>query len=88
MGRLFVHPHALSHGLRKSDIKHAWRNFVVSQPRRVPHENQIVRIGFARSISTPIQMIGAIRNDGVLIYHALTPPQKSVLDELGIKGGK
>lgn len=87
MGRIFVHPHATRHGLTEGEVKCAWCNFVISQPRQSPREHQIVRIGFAKGVPTPIQMIGVEQGGNVLVYHAMTPPQRSVLNELGKNGG-
>ena len=81
---VFVHPHALKHGIPEDEIRYAWINFVRSQQREVPNEEQIVRIGYGATIETAIQMIGVIGVDGVLIIHALTPPQRSIIKELGL----
>ena len=81
---VFIHPHALKHGLSEDEILHAWSNFVRSQQRSTPHEDQCVRIGYGRVTQDAIQMIGIMKPFGTLIVHAMTPPQASVLDELGI----
>ena len=46
MGDVFAHPHALKHGLSEDEILHAWANFVKSQQREAPGEDQCVRIGY------------------------------------------
>ena len=81
---VFVHPHALKHGLSESEILCAWSNFVRSQQRLTPREDQCVRIGYGKATQGAIQMVGVVKPFGTLIVHAMTPPQVSVLDELGI----
>lgn len=84
MREIYVHPHALKHGLPEGEILHAWSNFVKSQQRETPREDQCVRIGYGRQTPHAIQMIGIEKPFGTLIVHAMTPPQGKVLDELGI----
>ena len=84
MDDAYVHPHALKHGIPEDEILHAWSNFVRSQQREAPDEEQCVRIGYGRRSSLGIQMIGIVKPFGTLIVHAMTPPQGSVLEELGI----
>lgn len=86
MEDVFIHPHALKHGVAEAEILRAWTNFVKSQYRATPHEDQCVRIGYGSKLPTAIQMIGIRKPFGVSIVHAVTPPQKSVLKELGIHG--
>lgn len=81
---VFVHPHALKHGLSEEEILAAWSNFVRSQQRRTPREDQCVRVGYGKTTPGAIQMVGIVKPFGTLIIHAMTPPQGSVLDELGI----
>lgn len=84
MQDVFVHPHALKHGLNENEILAAWDNFVRSQFRTTPHEDQCIRVGYGKRTPTAIQMVGVVKPFGTLIVHAMTPPQASVLDELGI----
>ncbi len=81
---VLVHPHALKHGLAEDEILYAWGNFVKSQQRETPNEDQCVRVGYGRSTPSAIQMVGVEKPFGTLIVHAMTPPQVRVLDELGI----
>ncbi len=81
---LLVHPHALKHGLSEGEIAYAWENFVKSQQRETPDEDQCVRVGYGRSTPWAIQMVGVEKPFGTLIVHAMAPPQARVLDELGI----
>lgn len=84
MEGVYVHPHALKHGLSEKEILYAWSNFVKSQQRSTPREDQVVRIGYGREVSTAIQLIGVVKPWGTLIIHAMTPQQDSVKKELGI----
>ena len=80
MLELFVHSHALVHGLLEEDVQYAWENFVKSRPRGMDYE---VRIGFDSS-GRELGMVGAKLQDGdVLIFHAKTPPIPSIKKELG-----
>lgn len=88
MIEIYVHPHALKHGLSEDEIKFAWSNYVRSQPRSAPNEDHEVRIGFGKKTPRAIQMIGVVKDYGVLIYHAMTPPQSSVESELRLNGGR
>lgn len=81
---IYVHPHALAHGLPEDEILTAWSNFVRSQQRSTPKEGQCVRIGYGAKTPTAIQMNGVVKPFATLIIHAMTPPQGSVMDELGI----
>ncbi len=81
---ILVHPHALKHGLPEEEIVYAWENFVKSQQRETPHEEQCVRVGYGRSTPSAVQMVGVEKAFGTLVVHAMTPPQSRVLDELGI----
>lgn len=84
MPEVFIHPHALIHGLSEDEIRAAWDNFVRSQQRTSPDEDECVRVGYGRETATAIQMIGVTKPFGTLIIHAMTPPQKSILMELGM----
>ena len=88
--QVFIHPHALKHGLTEDQVLKAWENFAARQQRRTPNEDQTVCIGYAPGVANEIQMVAVSKPCGTLIYHAMTPAQSSVLDELGIprKKGK
>ena len=84
MSDLFVHPHALTHGLAEEEIRYAWSNYIASQQREAPREEHCVRIGYGAKTPTAIQMIGVVKPHGTLAIHAMTPSQASILDEVGI----
>ena len=88
MQEIYIHPHALKHGLNEEDIKCAWENFVAKTKRLMPKDDQIVCVGFCPNYSNAIQMVAVENENGIMIYHAKTPPQTSVLKELGIEKKK
>lgn len=83
MEHIVIHPHALKHGLSEEDIQYAWKNFLARRWRKAPNENQIVTIGATRK-GTLLQMVGTEAQGHHIVYHALTPPTKNVLKELGL----
>lgn len=62
----------------------AWENFAAKRRRRTPNEDQTACIGYAPGVAREIQMVAVSKPWGTMIYHAMTPAQDSVLDELGI----
>lgn len=84
MDDLVINSHAFKHGLTADEIYSAWENPVARMPRRSPHEDQLVCVGVLPS-GQLAQMIAAVVPDAVVVFHAMTPPQASVLKELGIR---
>ncbi|WP_139651426.1 hypothetical protein [Raoultibacter phocaeensis] len=84
MDDVYVHEHALKYGLDEDEIIYAWTNFVRSQQRRTPREDQIVRTGYGKKTARSIQMIGVAASYGTLIIHAMNPVQDSIRRELGL----
>lgn len=83
MFEIFVHPHALKHGLKEDEILFAWANFIRKRHRDVPNNDQMIAIGVTQS-GKHIQMVGIIKPFGLMIYHAMTPPTEKMLAELGL----
>lgn len=83
MLRVVVHPHALKHGLTEKDVRHAWKNFVRKQHRSSPEEDKVLAIG-PKANGQMVQMVGRDIGFTIVIYHAMCPPTKKVLRELGI----
>ena len=80
MLQLYIHEHALAHGLPEESIRCAWDNFARRRLRGTDFE---VRIGFDAD-SREIGMVGAILDNGdVLVIHAKTPAIPSIRKELG-----
>ena len=88
MQQIYIHPHELIHGLEEDEIREAWENFVAKTKRTMPKDDQIVCVGFSPKQNRAIQMIAVENNNGIMIFHAMTPPQASVLKELGIETKK
>ena len=88
MQEIYIHPHAYRHGLEEAEIKEAWRNFVAMRKRTMPKDDQIVCVGFSSKQNRAIQMIAVKNERGVMIFHAMTPPQVSIFKELGIENRK
>lgn len=85
MDEVFINEHAFKHGVSQKDIEYAWENFYKKQYRGAPHEGEIVLIG-PDTKGRPIQVVAAERLNGTVIYHAMRPPTRNVLMELGLKG--
>jgi len=83
MDELYVHPHALKHGLSEEEILFAWENYLRKQHRKSPEEDLALAVGYNRS-GELIQMVGREASFGILVYHAMTPPTVKVLRELGL----
>jgi len=79
----YVHPHALRHGVAEDEILYAWKNFISKRHRDIPNTDQIIAVGFDRQ-GRFVQMVGIVKEDGVMIYHAMTPPTTSFLVEIGL----
>ena len=83
MSKLFIVDHAFKHGLSEGDIEHAWDCFVAKQRRHCPHEDEIVVVG-PRLNGNMVQVVATERAFGIVVYHAMEPVAKSVLEELGL----
>lgn len=84
MKRVEIAEHALKHGICEEDIRHAWTNYLRKQYRGAPNEGEIVAIGYTRD-GILIQIVATDTKTGVLIYHAMSPPTKKVMQELGLE---
>ena len=85
-GDVFIDEHAFKHGLSPEDIEFAWTHFVLKKYRGKPDEGQIAAIGFDKS-GRLIEMVAAERPAGTLFYHAMQPPTRRMLVELGYLRG-
>ena len=84
---VIVDEHAFKHGLSEDDIRYAWDNYVRKQHRGSPNEGTAVAVGYDMR-GRLIQIVAVDRPLGVLIYHAMTPPTRNVLFELGLLKGR
>ena len=80
---IYVHPHALKHGISEDRILFAWSNFIRKQRRSVPRENEVVVVGSDQEGGW-LQIVAVDRGSFMLVIHAMTPPSKKVLRELGM----
>ena len=80
---LYVDEHAFKHGLSEGQILYAWGNFIKKMYRGKPNEGEIVCVGYDQK-GKMIQMVGVEKGFGVLIFHAMAPPTKNALKELGL----
>lgn len=83
MGEVIISDHAFKHGLTEEEISFAWSNFVRLQHRGAPDEGEVVVVGYTRA-GRFVEMVGAERSFGTIIFHAMEPPTHSVLSELGL----
>lgn len=77
--------HAYKHGLTAKDIEYAWSHCLRRRHRGAPHEGEVVVIG-CDEIGRLVEVVAVERVCGTLIYHALRPPTRKVLKELGFRG--
>lgn len=88
MDELIVAEHAFKHGLTAEDVRYAWENSFVAQRRLAPHEDQIVVVGLTKD-GKVAELIGSQKASCIVIYHAMVPPTKRVLMEVGlVRSGK
>lgn len=84
---VFVDDHAFKHGLSEVEIRYAWEHFLKKQYRGAPREGQILAVGYCPS-GRLLQMVAVTKGLGVLIYHAMSPPTRKALVELGLVRGR
>ena len=86
MELIAIHPHALKHGLTETDTTCAW-NSAFAWFRRDLENGGIdyVLVGLdGRSHLVELIARYCPEQNGYIIYHALTPPTRKVLREIGI----
>lgn len=84
MDEIIIDEHAFKHGISQADIEFAWEHFHRRQYRGAPHEGEIVLVG-PDTKGRPIQIVAAERSFGTIIFHAMRPPTRNVLRELGLE---
>lgn len=84
MDELIIDEHALKHGLEPEEIEHAWHNFVAKVYRGAPNEGEVIAVGYDGR-GRFMEMVGAERSFGTVIFHAMTPPTRIVIRELGME---
>lgn len=68
--------------LTEDDVRTAWEEAVVSAPRVEKDPDEYVSTGFDGK-GRAIEMVAVRKGARWLIYHAMTPPTRRVLRELG-----
>ena len=84
MDELIIDEHALKHGLEPEDIEYAWRSFVAKMYRGAPKEGEVIAVGYDGK-GRFIEMVSAERPFGTIVFHAMTPPTRNILKELGME---
>lgn len=85
MGSVVIHPRVMERHpeLTEEDVREAWLGYV-RMARREGDDDYFVAVGFD-SHGRAIEMVAVeMLDDGWYVYHAFTPPTKSVLRELGL----
>lgn len=82
MVEVYVDEHAFKHGISYVEIVHAWNNLVAIRHRGSPCEGEIIAIGLSLT-GDAIELVTSMKQQGVLIYHAMKPPTEKALRELG-----
>ena len=82
---IFVHPRIFDRHpeISEEDVLSAWVNFIRMQTRRAPDSEQVVAVGFDKK-GRLLEMVAVFNETGYLVYHAMTPPTKKMLAELGL----
>ena len=85
MGSIVVHPRVMERHpeLTEDDVRTAWEGYIRMTTREGSDEH-VVALGFD-SKGRAIEMIAVETIEGDwYIYHAMTPPTKGILRELGL----
>ena len=82
---LIIDQHALKHGLTRDEVLQAAKHIDISLPRE---NGDYVAIGFD-SHARAIEMLIRVKGDLAIVFHAMTPPTKKIMKELGfdMRGG-
>lgn len=81
MVEVYVDEHAFKRGVTYDEIVHAWNNLAAMRHRSSPHKGEIIAVGFSAA-GDAIELVALMKQQGVLIYHAMKPPTEKVLKEL------
>lgn len=83
--KIFVHPRIMERhpDISENDVLVAFENYVRLQHRSEPNSEQAIAVGFD-SKGRLLEMVAVSKGEDYLVYHAMTPPTKKMLDELGI----
>lgn len=71
-------------GIEKQDVINAWNNLVCKSRRMDGNEEYYSAVGFDRK-GRALEMIALETFEGYwFVFHAMTPPTKKILKELGL----
>ena len=82
-----VHPHAYIHGLSEDDIRSAWENAFEWIRRDLDNGGiDYLLVGPDRR-GRLVEMVARYCSEveGYIVFHAMTPPTKKVLREIGVE---
>lgn len=85
--RVEVHPRVMQRhpNLSEEDVLNAWRNAIACRPRIYLDFEQCVAVGTDQK-GRLIEMVATRAKNGKwVVFHAMTPPTRKVLIELGIR---
>ena len=84
-----VHPRVLERHseFAEQDITHAWNNCISFRRREDIESDEYIAVGSDQN-GRLLELVAECKSDDWLIYHAMTPPSKKTLKELGLTGGK
>lgn len=80
-----VHPHALTHGLSAEEVSYAWEHALRMRERHGTDDPPLwIAVGPLPD-GRIAEMVGFLDVTGTwCVFHAMTPPTKKFLDELGL----
>jgi hypothetical protein len=85
MELISIHPNAYKHGLTDEEIGHAWRNaFEWVRRDRTDGGIDYALVGIDQRGRLVELVARKCSEDGYIVFHALTPPTKRMLAELGL----
>ena len=87
MGEVVVDRHALKHGLTENEIRHAWDTPIACRQRNGEDDPPIwIAIGVLPD-GRMAELVALEDSQGRwLVFHAMVPPTKKFLRELGMDG--
>lgn len=88
-GLVRVHPrvHKRHPELEEGDVLEAWRNAFADRVRDVESPKRIIRMALGvDGKGRTLEMLAVEADNGeILIFHAMTPPSKKALHEMGVR---
>lgn len=81
---IIVAEHALKHGLTERQIRYAWGHYLAMQHRAAPAEDEVIAVGYEQT-GRLVQLVAVERKQVQIIYHAMSPPTRRMLTELGLR---